>query len=67
MHVLAQRVGGRAGIRDVQLRGRDGSYQSMTNVWGATWELPVAPSAPLDIRIFDDAGNQVRHCLNPIP
>lgn len=55
-----QRVGGHGGISGVQLRGQDGSYHSMTNVWGATWELPVSPPAPLDILIFDDAGNQAR-------
>ena len=40
-----------------------GDWQSMNNLWGATWELADAPSPPLDIRVFDDGGNQVRRSL----
>lgn len=58
-----QKTGGRAGVSKVELRGNSGMWQSMNNVWGASWETPQAPPPPLDIRITDDQGNTVIHLL----
>ena len=30
------------------------------SIWGATWELPQQPKAPLSLRITDDEGNEAR-------
>ena len=45
----------------VALRGSSGGWVPMNNVWGASWELPQAPSGPLDIQVTDPSGDTVRN------
>ena len=55
-----QKAGGSAAVRKVELRGSDGGgWQSMNNVWGASWEMGQMPQPPLSVRITDDQGNSV--------
>ena len=35
----------------------------MNNLWGAAWETGTVPKAPLDFRIQDDMGMEVRLLL----
>jgi hypothetical protein len=57
--VPAQKAGGEAAVQSVALRGTDGDWVNMNNVWGASWELPNAPMGPLDMRITDPSGDTV--------
>ena len=61
MNVWLQQVGEFAVTTKVELQGPgDSGWQSMRNVWGAAWEMPVSPKSPLGIRITDDSSNTVR-------
>jgi len=55
-----QDAAGRGAIKLVQVKGPDCDWQSMVNVWGAAWESTSVPQPPLDFRIQDDAGVEVR-------
>ena len=48
-------------MQSVAVRGSDGDWVTMNNDWGASWELPNAPTGPLDMRITDPSGDTVRH------
>ncbi|GAB4819913.1 hypothetical protein N2152v2_006959 [Parachlorella kessleri] len=55
-----QDTGGRGAVKTVQVKGSNsGSWQPLTNSWGATWELSNAPSPPLDFKITTDDGSEV--------
>ncbi len=60
-HILchAQDAAGRGSIKLVQVKGADSGWQSLNNVWGASWESTAVPKPPLDFRIQDDAGVEV--------
>ena len=58
--VAAQKTGGNAAVSSVAVRGADGQWVPMNNVWGASWELPQAPTGPLDMQITDPSGDTVR-------
>ena len=63
---FVQKAGGRAVTTKVELQGSDGGgWQSMNNVWGASWEMSSTPKPPLNIRVTDDHGNTVRHSAPP--
>ena len=54
----------RGSVKLVQVKGPNTNWESMNNVWGASWELGQSPQPPLDIRIQDDQGQEVRqYCL----
>ena len=59
--VVAQKTGGNAAVSSVALRGANGQWVPMNNVWGASWESTSVPMPPLDFRIQDDAGTEVSH------
>ncbi|BDA46488.1 probable Expansin-A7 [Coccomyxa sp. Obi] len=50
---------GRGSVKLVQVKGSNSDWESMNNVWGASWESTSVPSPPLDFRIQDDAGVEV--------
>eukprot|EP00884_Botryococcus_braunii_P007083 jgi/Botrbrau1/16376/Bobra.85_2s0001.1 len=52
-------VGATGSIRTVQVKGREGSWQGMSNTWGAAWEVSRAPNPPLDLRIVADDSQEV--------
>ncbi|KAL4440265.1 hypothetical protein ABPG75_003266 [Micractinium tetrahymenae] len=52
-------TGGRAAVTSVAVKGSSGDWKEMANSWGATWELPSAPPAPLSFRITSDGGQVV--------
>jgi hypothetical protein len=54
----------RGSVQLVQIKGPNTEWRSMSNVWGASWELGQAPQPPLDIRIQDDQGEEV--CLQRV-
>lgn len=56
----AQDAAVRGSVQLVQIKGPNTEWQSMNNVWGASWELGQTPQPPLDIRIRDDQGEEVR-------
>lgn len=56
-----QDAAGRGAIKLVQVKGPDCDWQSMVNVWGASWESTSVPQPPLDFRIQDDAGVEVSY------
>ena len=56
----AQDAAVRGSVQLVQIKGPNTEWQSMSNVWGASWELGQSPQPPLDIRIVDDEGEEVR-------
>lgn len=43
----------------MQVRSQNGQWVSMTNTFGAIWELSQAPTFPIDMRIVNDAGQEV--------
>ena len=45
----------------MQVKGPNTDWESMNNVWGASWESTSVPMPPLDFRIQDDAGVEVSH------
>ncbi len=45
----------------MQVKGQSGSsWVGLRNSWGAAWEVNHAPNYPLDIRIVNDKGQEVR-------
>lgn len=60
-----QDAANRGSIKTVQVKGPASSWQSMNNVWGASWEMTSVPKPPLDIRIQDDTGTEVASCPPP--
>ncbi|CAL8462617.1 g2150 [Coccomyxa elongata] len=50
---------GRGSVKLVQVKGSNSDWESMNNVWGASWESTSVPAPPLDFRIQDDAGTEV--------
>ena len=61
----AQDAANRGSIKTVQVKGPNSSWQSMNNVWGASWEMTSVPQPPLDIRIQDDTGTEVQTVILP--
>lgn len=57
----AQDAAGRGAVKLVQVKGPNTDWESMNNVWGASWESTSVPMPPLDFRIQDDAGVEVSH------
>lgn len=57
-----QQAGGAAAVKQVQVRSSNsqGGFQNLNNKWGSDWEMPVAPSFPLDINIVGVDGESVR-------
>lgn len=56
-----QDTGGRAAVKQVFIRtGGSGSWQAMSNSWGAAWEASSTPPAPLDLKVVCDDGEEVR-------
>jgi hypothetical protein len=56
-----QQVAGRGSIETVQVKGADSEdWQSLNNLWGAAWETGTVPKPPLDFRVQDDTGVEVR-------
>ncbi|BDA46490.1 probable Expansin-A2 at N-terminal half [Coccomyxa sp. Obi] len=49
----------RGSIKLVQIKGPNTDWESMNNVWGASWEATSIPDPPLDFRIQDDKGTEV--------
>ncbi len=44
----------------MQIKGQNSNWQALNNYWGAAWEIGQAPQPPLDLRIQDDLGSEVR-------
>jgi hypothetical protein len=51
----------RGSVKLVQIKGPNTGWETMNNVWGASWEATSVPDPPLDFRIQDDTGTEVRH------
>ena len=49
----------RGAVKTVQVKGPNTNWETMNNVWGASWELSQSPQPPLDVRILDDQGTEV--------
>lgn len=49
----------RGSIRTVQVKGQNTGWLSMSNIWGAAWEIEQSPQPPLDFRFVDDSGSEV--------
>ena len=63
-----QDAANRGAIKTVQVKGPNSNWESMNNVWGASWEMTSVPQPPLDIRIQDDTGTEVHTlpcCMTP--
>lgn len=58
-HLRLQDAAVRGSIETVQVKGTDSGWLSMTNVWGAAWEIQNSPQPPLDFRMVDDSGSEV--------
>ena len=43
----------------MQVRSQNGQWVSMINTFGADWEVAQAPTFPIDMRIVNDAGQEV--------
>jgi hypothetical protein len=63
--LFAQDAAMRGSIRLVQVKGADSGWESMVNVWGASWESTDQPKPPLDFRIQDDRGVEVGVVICP--
>ncbi len=55
----AQDVANRGSVKLVQVKGPDTDWETLNNVWGASWESTSVPKPPLDFRIQDDTGVEV--------
>ncbi|KAK9906493.1 hypothetical protein WJX75_002830 [Coccomyxa subellipsoidea] len=49
----------RGSVKLVQIKGPNTGWETMNNVWGASWEATSVPDPPLDFRIQDDTGTEV--------
>ncbi|CAK0756698.1 hypothetical protein CVIRNUC_002477 [Coccomyxa viridis] len=49
----------RGSVKNVQIKGSNSNWQTLNNVWGASWETGQVPATPLDFRIQDDQGIDV--------
>ena len=54
----------RGSVKLVQVKGPNTDWQSMNNVWGASWESTSVPMPPLDFRIQDDTGTEVTSVMS---
>lgn len=54
-----QDAANRGSVKTVQIKGPNSSWQTLNNVWGASWETGQVPQTPLDFRIQDDQGVDV--------
>lgn len=59
-----QDAANRGSIKTVQIKGPNTNWQTLNNVWGASWETGQVPQTPLDFRIQDDTGIDVS-CPHP--
>ena len=48
-----------ASVKNVQVKGSNSNWETLNNVWGASWETGQVPATPLDFRIQDDQGVDV--------
>ena len=55
-----QDTAGRGSVKLVQIKGTNSNWTSLNNYWGAAWETGQVPEPPLDLRIQDDVGVEVR-------
>ena len=56
---LVQDAANRGSVKNVQIKGSNSNWQTLNNVWGASWETGQVPATPLDFRIQDDQGIDV--------
>ncbi len=56
-----QDAANRGSIKTVQIKGPNTDWQTLNNVWGASWETGQVPPTPLDFRIQDDTGVDVSY------
>ena len=54
-----QDAANRGSVKTVQIKGPNTDWQTLNNVWGASWETGQVPETPLDFRIQDDMGVDV--------
>ncbi len=54
-----QDAANRGSIETVQIKGPNSNWETLNNIWGASWEIGQSPQPPLDIRIQDDQGIDV--------
>ncbi|KAK9835375.1 hypothetical protein WJX81_005549 [Elliptochloris bilobata] len=59
LRLFVESAGGAASVRGVQVRssGSQGGYVDLINKWGSAWEIPNAPSYPLDVNIIGADGD----------
>ena len=60
---LVQDAANRGSVKNVQVKGSNSNWETLNNVWGASWETGQVPATPLDFRIQDDQGVDVGHPL----
>lgn len=54
-----QDAANRGSIQTVQIKGPNTNWETLNNIWGASWEVGQSPQPPLDFRIQDDQGVDV--------
>ena len=54
-----QDAANRGSVQTVQIKGPNTNWETLNNVWGASWEIGQSPQPPLDFRIRDDQGVDV--------
>ncbi|PRW45398.1 barwin-like endoglucanase [Chlorella sorokiniana] len=59
LRLVITTTGGRAAVKSVAVKGSNSDWQTLTNSWGATWEMPSAPQPPLSFKIVGDDGEEV--------
>ena len=53
-------MGYEGSVAAVQIKGPQSSWVSTDNIAGAYWQVPNAPAPPLDVRVQDSNGGEVR-------
>lgn len=54
-----QDAANRGSVQTVQIKGPNTNWETLNNIWGASWEIGQSPQPPLDFRIRDDQGVDV--------
>ena len=64
---MVQQLGDLGSVSLVQVEGQNEGWQSMQNTYGAAWEIAQQPTPPLDLRVVDANGAEVRPLFHMQP
>ena len=59
LRLTVEKAAGTGSVSLVQVQGTNSDWQSMSNYWGAAWEIGVSPAPPLNLRIVSSDGSEV--------